>query len=266
MSYKSFITHTISDSVGICRGLLQERKGHRILMYHSIGGHTHNDHMGIFSVSKELFSTHINILSSHPTIKTEHLAPFPIDDNRLKVSITFDDGYLDNLRVAAPILIEQDIPFTVFVTSNFVRNNMPGFLGPADLRELAGLPGVEIGAHGVTHTALTQCDNLKLHSELHDGKKYLEDIIGQPITSIAYPHGEANSIVEDEVAATGYKLAVCSQFDINRSGSNPLMLSRTTILQDDTERVFRQKLSGDWDWYRFRNMSHWYANIMYKMK
>tara|TARA_A100000164_G_C21811685_1_gene725833 strand:- start:146 stop:1087 length:942 start_codon:yes stop_codon:yes gene_type:complete len=42
------------------------------------------------------------------------------------ISITFDDGYLDNLNIAYPILKKLNIPFTIYVTTNFINNqNLP---------------------------------------------------------------------------------------------------------------------------------------------
>ena len=47
------------------------------------------------------------------------------------IVLTFDDGYADLLEEAAPIMIEQGFPATVFVTTGWLR-------GPA--RYAAGLP------------------------------------------------------------------------------------------------------------------------------
>jgi peptidoglycan/xylan/chitin deacetylase (PgdA/CDA1 family) len=41
------------------------------------------------------------------------------------VAVTFDDGYADNLEVAAPILLEQGIPATLFVASGLVDAGCP---------------------------------------------------------------------------------------------------------------------------------------------
>ncbi len=39
------------------------------------------------------------------------------------ITITFDDGYLDNYELAYPILKDFNIPFTIFITTDFIVNN-----------------------------------------------------------------------------------------------------------------------------------------------
>jgi peptidoglycan/xylan/chitin deacetylase (PgdA/CDA1 family) len=41
------------------------------------------------------------------------------------VTVTFDDGYLDNVRLALPILKETGVPATIFVTSGYLHGLVP---------------------------------------------------------------------------------------------------------------------------------------------
>lgn len=38
--------------------------------------------------------------------------------------LTFDDGYLDNLLEAAPVLVSGDVPFTVYVSTGFIESEV----------------------------------------------------------------------------------------------------------------------------------------------
>jgi peptidoglycan/xylan/chitin deacetylase (PgdA/CDA1 family) len=44
---------------------------------------------------------------------------------RRAVTVTFDDGYLDNVRIALPILKETGVPATIFVTSGYLHGLSP---------------------------------------------------------------------------------------------------------------------------------------------
>ena len=42
--------------------------------------------------------------------------------------LSFDDGFLNNLTVAAPIMSQLDIPGVFYVTSGFVEGNTPSWI------------------------------------------------------------------------------------------------------------------------------------------
>src|SRR3989304_1014585 len=46
-------------------------------------------------------------------------------NTRPTVSITFDDGYAENLQFAVPLLLREQLPFTYFVSTNHVFGNRP---------------------------------------------------------------------------------------------------------------------------------------------
>lgn len=253
MINRRFILRTVAEAVSLVRVACPVRPGLRILMYHSVGHRALGDTQGIFSISQQRFRGHVRLLAEMEYCQAISLQPLDFSKGGLQVAVTFDDGYRDNLRVAAPILVEHGIPFTVFVSSDFIKNHTAGFLTSEELIELAGLPRVTIGAHGKSHRPLTTCNKMELESELSGSKHYLEDLLGRSVTALAYPYGLVNVRVRDEAERLGYDLGVCTRFDINMPERDPLLLCRCNIECNDASRVFQQKIYGNWDWYRWRN-------------
>jgi len=225
--------------------------GLRILLYHAVGTRLRHDPYGI-SISTELFERHMALLAGIKDIRPVGLLDWRPASQGLHVAVTFDDGYKDNLNRAAPILQRYGIPFTVFATSAYLQSGSDEYLTPAELRDLAELPGVSIGSHGTTHRPLSLCDDAALQSELNGSRCYLEDLLGRPVVMIAYPHGSTDVRVAQAARRAGYTLGVCSRFGLNDGSRHPLHLRRTEVVAFDSERVFRQKLNGAWDWYRWK--------------
>ena len=98
-------------------GYLRRRRanGRRlVLLYHRVGCPQHDPFA--LSVGPRQFQDHLDILRSHCQMVTldELLDPRTADHSVL-ASVTFDDGYVDNLRTALPILQEAGIPATFFI-------------------------------------------------------------------------------------------------------------------------------------------------------
>jgi peptidoglycan/xylan/chitin deacetylase (PgdA/CDA1 family) len=223
------------------------RSGFRVLLYHSIGGAVAHDAYGI-SLDPERFDRQLSLLRELPWVKFVPLQEARHDGSCLEMAVTFDDGFKDNLHKARPILEKHGIPFTVFATVAFIQRNERDYLSASELRELACMSSVTVGSHGVSHRPLERCDLMNLRRELCDSRKYLEDLLGKPVTTIAYPHGSVDGRVREEAGEAGYTLGVCSRFGINRPGTDRLLLRRTEIVAADSERVFLQKVRGAWDW------------------
>lgn len=251
MRWKRAIVRTISEISALTYAFSRPRFGFRVLMYHAVGTPLKHNCKGIYSIKPELFKQHIAALSDCHAASIVSFYNGQPSDNKLDVAVTFDDGYKDNLYIAAPILLKYNIPFTVFVTSSFVQGNSPEFLNPKELRELALYPGVTIGAHSGTHAPLIKCNDDELKKELQDSKSYLEDLIGRQVAILSYPYGLVDKRVRDAAEDAGYIRAGGSMFGINTAKSDPLLLCRSEILSHDSERIFLQKLHGDWDWHRY---------------
>jgi len=254
MNWRWVITRGISEVSAIARRYSKPRKGLRILLYHAIGTQTKDDPKNLFCLSPQLFEKHMAELSCQGNSVALPLSNVSSIKQMEGVAITFDDGYKDNLSVAAPILEKYKIPFTVFATTSYVRKGSFPFLNESELRSLSENQLVTIGSHGVTHNPLTDCGDRELKNELDSSKHYLEDLTGKEISMISYPHGCVDKRVRAAVEKAGYTLGASSCFDINGYGQDMLLLCRTFILSSDSVRIFRQKLHGDWDWYRWRQL------------
>ena len=252
MRLKRFASRVISETCSLGRKHAAMRPGLRILLYHSVGSRLAHDSYGI-SIQPKLFERHMKLLAETEGAAVANLCEPRGATQGLRVALTFDDGYKDNLYTAAPILLKFQIPFTVFVTTSFMQNGSRDYLAERELRELASLPGVNIGSHGTTHTPLVQCDDSALWQELYESRCRIEDVIGRQVKAIAYPHGSVNQRVRKVAERAGYVVGVCSRFDINDENRDPLLLCRSEVLAADSERVFRQKISGAWDWFRWRS-------------
>lgn len=246
-SWKRAIGGGLSATYAVKHALSSIPRGLRILMYHSIGSRVFGDTSGLYSISRQRFKTHLDHLLIHqsdPDLSVHPFASLP----SAGVAITFDDGYRDNLEVAAPLLLEHGFSFHVFVNPSFVMSGEHRYLTVQSLRELAGLPGVSIGAHGYSHRKLTECTPSELDYELDTSKQWIEDAIGTAVTTMAYPHGAVNAEVQRATAGAGYTLSASSKFGIVTPASNRLALERTDIWSTDTVRTLRSKLHGNWDW------------------
>jgi peptidoglycan/xylan/chitin deacetylase (PgdA/CDA1 family) len=239
---------TVTELVALGNAYRCPEPGLRVLMYHSIGQKAQDDRYGYYSVTAARFVRQLDFLCAN-----DALAPVALDvavkaGMRAGIALTFDDGYADNLHVAAPLLAERNIPFTIFAAASPIQEKCSGFLTPGELRELAQCPGVSIGAHGKRHIALAMCDDQSLANELSGSKAALEDMIGCEVTSMSYPHGSVDRRVREAVAQAGYRLAACSYPGINRAGRDSLLLKRTVIFGQDGMHFFKRKVGGFWDW------------------
>ncbi|MDC0078270.1 polysaccharide deacetylase family protein [Deltaproteobacteria bacterium] len=243
---KYYIAKLIST---ILRGLITSN-GCRILLYHSLNSVVDGDVNGIYQMNKESFQIQMDYLTN---LKKSIIPLIEWSLNQETVVITFDDGFLDTLQIAAPILVKHNMPFTVFVSPNLIKSKDQRYLEKASLLELSKIDGCTIGAHGDSHCELTKCTNQKLLNELQSSKKWLEDELSIPVNTMSYPHGAVDQRVRDAVCDAGYTIALSSRSGVNHPDSDPLWLNRTDVWSNDNMKVFDQKVKGYWDWMRWIN-------------
>jgi peptidoglycan/xylan/chitin deacetylase (PgdA/CDA1 family) len=228
-------------------------QGVRILGYHSIGDLPHT-----LAVRPDAFRAQMEAVAASDATPIslaaalELLRAGPVIGRH--VCVTFDDGYRDNLTVAAPILRELGIPATVFVATGAIDGTAPFYwfddpppaLSWDDCRELASDPLFDVQPHTRTHPWLPQVSGERARDEIAGSRADLEDR-GFPATTFCYPGGLYGDRERRLVQEAGYVAAVTTDAGVNTGGGDPHVLRRTLIFLEDRLPDFALKLSGALD-------------------
>jgi peptidoglycan/xylan/chitin deacetylase (PgdA/CDA1 family) len=228
--------------------------GIKILLYHSIGRVDPMDRLGI-RIEPEAFYGQVKFLKdSGFNVTTLSEAASYIKDGlpipQGTVVVTFDDGYKDNIVEAAPVLEEFGFRGTFFVTTEYINGVKTSpkrpwqrweCLSEGDIRELARR-GHEIGSHGARHVDLRTLDEASRGEELRRSKERISALIAGDADVFSYPYGYYDAALASMVKRQGYKAACTIEDGINNPGSDPYRLKRITILKDDTDTYYRERL------------------------
>ena len=83
-----------------------------------------------------------------------------------------------------------------------------------EVAELAALEGVEVGGHTLTHPRLARLSADRQRDEIVGGRARLEEIVGKPVLSFAYPHGTRADYTSETVqlvADAGFQSACIAE-------------------------------------------------------
>ncbi|MDA8745360.1 polysaccharide deacetylase family protein [Rubripirellula amarantea] len=170
-----------------------------VAFYHRVADTVANG----WTMSTQQFREHIDYFQSRMTIVDLAEVQWRVREGHSvdqSMSITFDDGYADNMDYAIPLLIERDIPCTYFVTTQNVIDGKPfphdrdagRPLQPntvAQIREMSDA-GIEIGCHTRRHVDFSNVHSIEhVRSEIIEAKDELEQMIGRPVHYFAFPFG-----------------------------------------------------------------------------
>jgi peptidoglycan/xylan/chitin deacetylase (PgdA/CDA1 family) len=154
-----------------------------------------------------------------------------------RLAVTLDDGDSSMFEHAFPILKQLGVPGTAFVA--VLPVGTPGFLTWGQLESLAAA-GWEIGSHTMTHRRLPDLDDASLDAELLESRLTIEDKIGRPCRSIAYPYSAWDARVRSATARAGYTAGCVTGRAL---GADALGWPRVGVDGRDGRAIFRLKTS-----------------------
>lgn len=169
-------------------------------------------------------------------IKKQGVAP------KKTVTITFDDGWIDNFKFALPLLKSYEVPACFFITSSELVNvNGGAFEKKMSIDQLRQLmaSGMEIGSHTQNHCILDSVSPDEAFLEISNSKAEIEQALGNKVDYFAYPGGAFNTDIVEMVKAAGYHAACTVIGPAPNDRSSLLWLYRTVLSENlDTRRDF----------------------------
>lgn len=175
-----------------------------------------------------------------------------------RIAVTFDDGFMSVLDNALPILVEKNIPATIFVPAGYLGKRA-GWISARthsnfseevlSIKELGKLPPelISIGSHTVSHSRLTTLDESRLMDELMNSRTILEQVVKRSVVLLSYPYGAHNRKVETLSHKAGYH-RVFSNVPVARTRNDDFLVGRIDVTLDDWLFEYRLKLLGAYQW------------------
>lgn len=102
---------------------------------------------------------------------------------------------------------------------------------------------VEVGSHTVSHPNLSTLPINVQEIEIKKSKKYLEDIVGHPVTTFSYPYGSQTdyTVKTVEIVRGSGFVCACSNFaDVVWRGSDRFQLPRVLVRNWDGDEFAKQ--------------------------
>lgn len=222
----------------------------RVLMYHMVREHIDGAKFNKLRVKPAEFEKQIRYMKEQGFhfVTMHELRENWGNHPEKTVAITFDDGYLDNLENAYPILEKYQAKATIYVvvdrhdrdwsTYKKAHHNSGELMHEAKLSDeqvhfLANTGLVEIGSHTMSHANLAKLTDQQCLEELSLSKQQLEQITSQEVTSFAYPFGIYSDRDVEMAKQAGYRNAVTTKEGIDDLTPDFWQLQRIKISGKD---------------------------------
>lgn len=229
-----------------------------IFMYHHVADFSESTPLKSLFVSPHRFQQQMALMYrlGYKGLSMRELQPYLTGEKQGRVfGITFDDGYVDNLENALPVLQKYGFSSTCYLVAGMLgKENVwdkelkdPHALMSVEQVDQWLQGGQDIGAHTVQHVNLKQVAMKLAEQQIKGSKELLENKFNRTITDFCYPYGACSEELACVVGRYGFITATTTERRVaNSCKDSPLLLPRLFITNKTT--VF--KLS----WYLIKSI------------
>jgi poly-beta-1,6-N-acetyl-D-glucosamine N-deacetylase len=217
----------------------QDNSSAVIFLYQRIG----EDTLPQSSISVEQFKEHIREL------KTDGYTVLPLGRiiHALKngdtlpqktVALTLEGGWQSTAQTAIPLLLEAELPFTLFIASDMADGSQPNHMDWKELKNLKRHKLVELGILPAAYVHMTSLSAEENAGLINRAVSTYRDALGEEPLFFAYPYGEYSKDIRAQVATYPFLAAFALQSGVTYSASDFMTLPRfiMTDMYGDIDR------------------------------
>jgi len=172
------------------------------------------------------------------------------------VGITLDDGYVNNLEHALPVLQRCGFSATCYVVSGQLGGlnfwDRAKGVPPQPLMDAAQLKawiagGQEVGAHTRSHADLLKVDDATAREEIAGCRGELQDRLGVEVRHFCYPYGFHRPEHAAMVREAGYATATTTQRARTQACDDLFELPRVPVLRTTSRPLLWLKVATGYE-------------------
>jgi peptidoglycan/xylan/chitin deacetylase (PgdA/CDA1 family) len=210
-------------------------------------------------VSPMSFARQMALLSvlGYRALSMSNLMPYLAGARTGKVvGLTFDDGFLNNLTNALPVLRRHGFTATCYAVSQYLGQTnvwdqaigvaQTSLMDAAQLRQWVEA-GNEVGAHTRHHARLLELSDSQSRQEIELSRAELESASGAAVTHFCYPYGEYLAEHAAMTENAGFATATTTRRGRCARGEDILQLPRVPVLRSTSLLTLWLKLATTYE-------------------
>ncbi|MCH7373263.1 polysaccharide deacetylase family protein [Aeromonas sp. MR16] len=234
-----------------------------VIMYHRFIEHESEKGVHGTWLPATMFEKHLKLMKwlGYETLTFRDLADkgfiHRLQYGKKYLMITVDDGYRDNLTRMLPLLEKYGYKAVVYIVTGEDHNRWDvehpthpdtpvALMNGDEIQALVASGHVEIGGHTLTHPRLSTLQPEQQAHEIHANKERLEQLLGHPLLSFAYPYGDLNDDAKAQASAAGYRYAVATNSGPRAMHQDPFQIRRIAIFPRTDAFGLWRKIRGNY--------------------
>lgn len=147
------------------------------------------------------------------------------------VAITFEGGHKSILDEAVPLLLEHELPFTIFFAVDQAEWQSDSYLSWRDLNKLIRNDEVSLGLHPATYRHLLETNEQDLLTQINRARSRYREEFDEEAAFFSYPFGEYSKTIKKMVEDNHFKAAFGQQSGVANEQSDLFAIPRFAMTE-----------------------------------